>query len=322
MPKVYDKVTSNIKPDWLKIRIQGGEEYARTAKIVETHGLHTICSSGMCPNKAECWSRRTATLMILGERCTRGCRFCATLTGDTFPADPGEPERVARSVSLMGLRHAVITSVTRDDLPDGGAGHWAAVVRAVRAANPETTIELLIPDMWANSSLIDIILASGPDIVGHNIETVERLTPQVRSRAEYRMSLRTLSHIAAMRTSPCGADVGAVAKSGLMVGMGETEQEVLQTMDDLRQVGCSILTIGQYLRPTLRHWPVAEYVTPDKFHWYGEQARARGFSYVASAPLVRSSYMAEQALAHCGKSAKSESPQSGLCTSSGKNNIE
>lgn len=287
MPKVYDKVTGNIKPEWLKIRLPRGEEFAEMAKIVEQHALHTICSSGMCPNKTECWSRKTATFMILGDVCTRGCRFCATKTGIPLPADHGEPQRVADSIRLMGLKHAVITSVTRDDLPDGGAVHWAAVVEAVREVNPQTTIELLIPDMDAVAAHLDIVIASRPDIIGHNIETVERLTPEVRSRARYRTSLETIRYIASQ---------GMVAKSGIMVGMGETEEEVLQTLDDLCEAGCRIVTLGQYLRPTLVHWPVAEYVTPEKFEKYKQEALARGFSYVASAPLVRSSYMAEQAL--------------------------
>lgn len=292
MSDLYGKAASDIKPDWLKIRIQGSEEFARTAAIVERHALHTICSSGMCPNKAECWSRRTATFMILGDVCTRSCKFCATKTGVPLSAEDGEPSRVADSIYLMGLKHAVITSVTRDDMPDGGAAHWAAVVRAVRAKNPDTTIELLIPDLHARPEHIDIILASAPDIVGHNIETVERLTPQVRSRAEYGTSLRALTYIASQ---------GAVAKSGIMVGLGESDDEVLGTLDDLRETGCEIVTIGQYLRPTLKHWPVAEYVTPAKFEWYKERALQRGFSFVASAPLVRSSYMAEQALGHIGR---------------------
>jgi lipoic acid synthetase len=290
MPNAYDKVTAHIKPDWLKIKLPGGESYAEMSRIVERHSLHTICSSGMCPNKAECWSRKTATFMILGDVCTRGCKFCATMTGKPLPIDKDEPERVAESIALMGLKHAVITSVTRDDLQDGGAAHWAAVVRAVRNANPHTTIELLIPDMDADKSLIGIIADSRPDIIGHNIETVERLTPQVRSRAKYRTSLQTIRHI---------ADSGIVAKSGIMVGMGESREEVLQAMDDLRENGCAIITLGQYLRPTMNHWPVAEYVTPQQFDEYKEEALARGFDYVASGPLVRSSYMAEEALGFC-----------------------
>lgn len=260
------------------------------ARIVEQHALHTICGSGMCPNKAECWSRRTATFMILGDVCTRSCKFCATKTGKTLPIDRGEPQRVADSISLMGLRHAVITSVTRDDLPDGGAAHWAAVVEAVRRTNPKTTIELLIPDLDARKELIEVVAASSPHIIGHNIETVERLTPQVRSRARYATSLEAIAHLARL---------GVVSKSGIMLGLGETEGEVLRTLDDLRGAGCRIVTLGQYLRPTLSHWPVAEYVAPEVFDMYAGEARARGFDYVASGPLVRSSYMAEQALGFC-----------------------
>jgi lipoic acid synthetase len=290
MPKVYDKVNVETKPDWLKTKLHSDKGFARVAQIVEQHGLHTICSSGRCPNKAECWSRRTATFMVLGDVCTRACTFCATATGKPLPIDAGESERVARSISLMELKHAVITSVTRDDLADGGAAHWARVIEAVRAANPQTTIEVLIPDMDGRGDLLDIILSARPDITGHNIETVERLTPEVRSRAKYRTSLRTLAHIS--------ADGRSVAKSGIMVGLGETEGEVLSAMDDLRQAGVEIITLGQYLRPTRAHRPVAEYVTPEKFEFYRQQALVRGFAHVASGPLVRSSYMAEQALSH------------------------
>ncbi len=290
MPKVYDKVHVQIKPDWLKIKLPTGEGYAEVDHIVRQHGLHTICSSGKCPNKGECWSRRTATFMILGDICTRSCKFCATQTGRPLPTDSGEPERVAHSIHLMGLKHAVITSVTRDDLPDGGAAHWAAVVEAVRKENPDTTIELLIPDLDAREELIDIVLDSLPDIVGHNLETVERLTPEVRSRARYRTSFRTLAHIAAR---------GFVAKSGLMVGLGESEKELLEALDDLAAAGVKIITLGQYLQPTTTHWPVARYVTPEEFKHYQDEAYARGFAYVASAPLVRSSYLAEQALEAC-----------------------
>ncbi len=285
MSNPHEQVTGHTKPEWLKIKLPRGEGFARTARIVEQHALHTICSSGLCPNRAECWGRKTATFMILGEVCTRSCRFCATQTGRPLPADPDEPSRVARSVALMELRHAVLTSVTRDDLHDGGATHWAATIEAVRAANPETTIEILIPDF--DEERLDIVLAARPDIVGHNIETVERLTPNVRSRAKYRTSLQTLSDIAGR---------GFRAKSGLMVGMGETQDEVLQALDDLREAGVSIVTLGQYLQPTAEHLPVTEYVTPERFEWYKNEALARGFDYVASGPLVRSSYMAEMAL--------------------------
>ena len=288
MPKFYDKVNVLRKPQWLKIRLQSNEESAEVERIVKEHSLHTICSSGLCPNKAECWRRRTATFMILGDICTRGCRFCATKTGIPLAPDASEPEKLAESVRLMGLRHVVVTSVTRDDLPDGGARHWAAVVEAIRRQNPDATIELLIPDLDARADLIEIVAASKPDIIGHNIETVERLTPLVRSRAKYRTSLRTLEIIS--------KQMGAVSKSGLMVGLGESDDEVLQTLRDLRNVGVEIVTLGQYLRPSLEHYPVAAYITPEKFEWYRLQALEMGFSYCASAPMVRSSYLADAAL--------------------------
>ncbi len=196
MPKLHDRPQVLRKPEWLKIRLHRTAAYAEVRHIVESHALHTICSSGMCPNKAECWSRRTATFMILGDICTRGCRFCATRTGRPLPPDPGEPAEIAESVRLLGLRYVVVTSVTRDDLPDGGAAHWAECVRAIRKQNPDAAIELLIPDLDARPDLLDTVLASKPDIVGHNIETVERLTPQLRARAKYRTSLATLRHIA------------------------------------------------------------------------------------------------------------------------------
>ncbi len=287
MPKFYDKADVLKKPGWLKIRLHRSEAFAEVRQIVAEHGLHTICSSGKCPNQAECWSRRTATFMILGDICTRGCRFCATRTGRPSAPDADEPRKVAESVALMKLRYVVLTSVTRDDLPDGGAAHWAATVEAVRAQNPDVVIELLIPDLDARPDLLDRVLASKPDIVGHNIETVARLTPQIRSRATYRTSLETLRQLKSR---------GATTKSGLMVGLGERDDEVLQTLRDLREAGVSIVTVGQYLRPTLDHWPVAEYVTPERFEEYRRQALEMGFAYCASAPLVRSSYMAEEAL--------------------------
>lgn len=287
MPKFYDQVDVLKKPGWLKIRLHRTSEYAEVRRIVDKHELHTICSSGRCPNQAECWSRRTATFMILGDICTRGCRFCATQTGRPLAPDSDEPRRVAESVALMKLRYAVITSVTRDDLPDGGAHHWAATVEAIRSQNPDVAIELLIPDFDARPDLLDTVMASRPDIIGHNIETVERLTPDVRSRATYRTSLATLRYL---------SDHGVAAKSGLMVGLGETDEEVLRTLRDLREAGVGIVTLGQYLRPTLEHHPVAAYVTPEKFEWYRQQALEMGFAYCASAPLVRSSYRAEEAL--------------------------
>ena len=287
MPKLHDKVNVLKKPEWLKIRLRSNEGSAEVERIVKQHSLHTICSSGLCPNKAECWRRRTATFMILGDICTRGCKFCATKTGIPLAPEPSEPQKVAESVRLMELRHVVVTSVTRDDLPDGGAQHWAEVTEAIRRENPDATIELLIPDLDARADLIEIVAASKPDIIGHNIETVERLTPLVRSRAKYRTSLRTLEII---------SERGMVSKSGLMVGLGESDEEVLQTLRDLRDVGVEIVTLGQYLRPSLEHYPVAAYITPEKFEWYRLQALEMGFSYCASAPMVRSSYLADAAL--------------------------
>ena len=287
MPKLYDENAPARKPEWLKICLHKSETFAEVARIVREHSLHTICSSGRCPNKAECWSKRTATFMILGEICTRGCKFCATKTGHPLAPDSSEPEKLAQSVRLMQLRHVVVTSVTRDDLPDGGANHWAQCVEAIRQENRDATIELLIPDLDARADLIDIVAASKPDIIGHNIETVERLTPLVRSRAKYSTSIKTLELI---------SQSGAVSKSGLMVGLGESDDEVLQTLEDLRRAGVEIVTLGQYLRPSLEHYPVAAYITPEKFDWYREKALEMGFSYCASAPLVRSSYLADAAL--------------------------
>ena len=292
MPKLYERVASIRKPDWLKIRLHRTAEYAEVRHIVEQHNLHTICSSGKCPNQADCWSRRTATFMILGDICTRGCRFCATQTGRPLAPDPQEPKQVAESVRLMQLRYVVLTSVTRDDLEDGGARHWAATVEAIREENPDAAIELLIPDLDAKHELIDIVLASKADIVGHNIETVERLTPEVRSRAKYRTSLETLRYM---------SSTGAVTKSGIMVGLGESDEEVIATLRDLRDAGVRIVTLGQYLRPSLEHYPVAAYITPEKFDWYRQKALEMGFDYCASAPLVRSSYLAEEALKSVAK---------------------
>lgn len=288
MPKLYDSGCATRKPSWLKIRLHKSSAFAEVDRIVAEHGLHTICSSGRCPNKAECWSRRTATFMILGDICTRNCRFCATQTGRPLPPDECEPQKVAHSVQLMNLRHVVVTSVTRDDLPDQGAAHWAATVEAIRQSCPQATIELLISDMDAVESRLDTILASKPDIIGHNIETVSRLTPTLRSKATYSKSLATLNYLSSK---------GAVVKSGLMVGLGETEEEVEATMRDLHAAGVRILTIGQYLQPTAEHYPVAEYITPQQFEAYKAMALQIGFDFCASAPLVRSSYLADQAAA-------------------------
>lgn len=274
------------KPEWLKIKLPGGEGYTRVNSIVKKHGLHTICSSGMCPNIGECWGNGVATLMILGDICTRSCKFCATATGKPLPPDPDEPEKVARSVSLMGLSYCVITSVDRDDLPDRGAGHWRNTVLEIRRVNPNTTIEVLIPDFDGNPELIDLFLESEPDVVGHNLETVERLTPLVRTKASYRRSLKVLEHIAKR---------GFRAKSGIMLGLGETRNEVIQTLDDLLAVGCRMITIGQYLQPRPTNLPVQRFITPEEFEEYKQIALAKGFEFAECGPLVRSSYHADKA---------------------------
>lgn len=235
----------------------------------------------------ECWGAGTATFMILGEICTRSCKFCATLTGKPLPPDDAEPSKVAESIRLMGLNHVVITSVDRDDLPDGGAGHWAKTIREIKRVNPQTTVEVLIPDFDGNAELIALVAAEKPEIISHNLETVERLTPQVRSRAKYRTSLKVISLLASS---------GLVTKSGIMVGLGESFEEVLACMDDLLEVGCEVMTIGQYLQPTKKHFEVLEYLNPDKFEAFKTEGLARGFRIVESAPLVRSSYHAEKHL--------------------------
>ncbi len=273
------------KPDWLKIKVPSGKEYIRVKDIVNQHKLHTICTSGHCPNMHECWGRGTATLMILGDICTRSCKFCNVKTGKPDVVDREEPKRVARSVQLMKLKHCVLTSVDRDDLDDLGAGIWAETVREIKKLNPGTTIETLIPDFDAREELIMRVIEAGPDVVSHNLETVRRITPQVRSRAKYDTSLKTLEIIAASK---------AVSKSGIMVGLGETFDEVLETIDDLRTVGVEVLTIGQYLQPTRKHWPVKEYVTPEIFAAYEKAGLEKGFRFVESSPLVRSSYHAEK----------------------------
>jgi len=275
------------KPAWLKIKLPSGENYKQVKQIVEGNHLHTICSSGRCPNMGECWNAGTATFMILGEICTRSCKFCATLTGKPLPPDSAEPAKVAASIRLMGLKHVVVTSVDRDDLPDGGATHWAETIKEIRRINPGTTIEVLIPDFDGKAEWIARIASEKPDIISHNLETVERLTPQVRSRAKYRTSLEVIRQI---------KESEIVSKSGIMVGLGETADEVMQCMDDLRSVGCEILTIGQYLQPTRNHLEVVEYLHPDQFDGFRREGLARGFRVVESAPLVRSSYHAENQL--------------------------
>jgi len=266
-----------------------GENYTMVKKLVESHHLHTICTSGNCPNIGECWNAGTATLMILGDICTRSCRFCGTKSGRPLLPDPGEPERVAQAVKTMNLKHCVITSVDRDDLPDSGSAHWAEAIRRIREVNPGVTIETLIPDFRGNTADIDRVIEAGPDVISHNIETVRRLTPLIRSVAKYEVSLAVLRHIASR---------GVRAKSGIMLGLGETEAEVTEAMNDLYATGCRIVTIGQYLAPSLDHMPVIEYVTPEKFTEYRMKGLETGFEFVESSPLVRSSFHAGK---HVGK---------------------
>lgn len=273
------------KPDWLKIKIPSGKEYISVREIVEKNKLHTICTSGHCPNMHECWGRGTATLMILGDICTRSCKFCNVKTGRPLPADWKEPERVAESIRLMKLKHAVLTSVDRDDLDDGGAGIWALTIRKIKEVSPGTTIETLIPDFDGREELIQQVIDAAPEVISHNLETVRRITPWTRSRAKYDRSLKVLEYI---------AQSGIVAKSGIMAGLGETPEEVFELMDDLLAVGVKVLTIGQYLQPTKRHLPVKEYVTPEQFKEYERVGLEKGFRFVESSPLVRSSYHAEK----------------------------
>ena len=275
------------KPEWLKIKLGSDVTYDETRAVLQKHCLHTICTSGRCPNQGECWSRGTATFMIGGAVCTRACKFCNTETGRPLPLDPAEPRHVAESVRALGLKHAVVTSVDRDDLPDKGSAHWVETIRQIRELCPGVTIEVLIPDFDGQAELIAPILQERPEVVAHNMETVRRLTPIVRSRATYDCSLSVLAQI---------AEAGLPAKTGLMLGLGETQEEILETMDDLRQVQCSILTLGQYLQPTRRHYPVQEYVHPDRFTELREIALGKGFRHVESGPLVRSSYHAERHL--------------------------
>jgi len=278
-------MASRRKPDWLKIKLPEGKNYAAVNQIVKEHHLHTICESGKCPNIGECWGNSTATFMILGDICTRSCKFCNTKTGKPLPPDPNEPKELAEAIKLMKLKHAVITSVDRDALDDKGANHWAETVKAVRQINPKTTMETLIPDFDAKPSLLDIIIDVQPEIVSHNLETVERLTPQVRSRAKYQTSLQVIKYL---------SEHGIRTKSGLMLGLGETNEEILKSMDDLVNAGCEILTLGQYLQPTAKHLPVQRYLTPEEFNLLKQAGFRAGLKQVESAPLVRSSYHADQ----------------------------
>ena len=273
------------KPEWLKIKLHSENEFSTVSQVIKSHGLHTICTSGRCPNLSECWNRGTATLMILGEICTRSCKFCNTITGKPLPLDPNEPQKVAESIQLMKLKHTVITSVDRDDLPDGGANQWAQTIRAIKKINPETTIEVLIPDFDGKTELIELIISEKPNIISHNLETVERLTPQIRTKAKYLTSLKVLNYISSK---------GIIAKTGIMLGLGEDENEIFQLMDDALINGCTVLTIGQYMQPSRKNIAVSEYITPEKFEEYKQIGLKKGFRQVESGPLVRSSYHAEK----------------------------
>lgn len=273
------------KPNWLRVKLPIGENYKKVRALVDEHKLHTICESGSCPNMGECWGEGTATFMILGNICTRSCGFCAVQTGRPDAADEFEPGKVAHSIKTMQIKHAVITSVDRDDLKDGGAGIWVQTVRAVRHQSPGTTMETLIPDFAGKWENLQQIIDVAPEIVSHNLETVRRLTKQVRIQAKYDRSLEVLFRLkkGGMRT-----------KSGVMLGLGETDEEVIETMEDLRAVGVDILTLGQYLQPTPKHLPIVEFVTPERFDKYRELGLKMGFRFVESGPLVRSSYHAEK----------------------------
>lgn len=275
------------KPDWLKVKLPTGEEYRKVRSLVSENKLHTICESGNCPNMGECWGAGTATFMILGNVCTRSCGFCAVATGRPLAVDVNEPLRVANSVKLMKVKHCVVTSVDRDDLKDGGSLIWVETIRAIRAASPGTTLETLIPDFAGNWENLQRVINEKPEVISHNLETVRRLTKQVRVQAKYDRSLEALKRIKAG---------GVRTKSGLMLGLGETDDEILETMDELIISGVDILTLGQYLQPTKKHLEVAEFVHPDRFKRYKELALAKGFKYVESGPLVRSSYHAEKHL--------------------------
>ena len=288
MSEIIEKDNSEIrikKPKWLRVKLPTGENYRKVRSLVDEHKLHTICESGSCPNMGECWGEGTATFMILGNICTRSCGFCAVKTGRPEEVDSFEPGKVAQSVKIMQVKHAVITSVDRDDLKDGGAEIWAQTVRAIRQQSPGTTMETLIPDFAGNWENLQVLIDVAPEIVSHNLETVRRLTKAVRIQAKYDRSLEVLFRLkkGGMRT-----------KSGIMLGLGETDEEIIETMEDLASVNVDILTIGQYLQPTPKHLPIAEFVTPERFEKYRELGLEMGFRYVESGPLVRSSYHAEK----------------------------
>lgn len=272
-------------PPWLKMNRASGENYSIVKNLVSDNRLHTICTSGNCPNIGECWNSGTATFMILGNICTRACKFCATITGKPLPPDSGEPDRLAEAIKILKLKHCVITSVDRDDLPDAGASHWAETINRIKEVNPSVTLECLIPDFDGKPENIQKVIDSSPEVISHNVETVRRLTPQIRTKARYERSLGVLSYIAGK---------GKRAKSGFMLGLGESEFEVMDTIRDIYDSGCKILTIGQYLQPAVGFMEVVEYITPEKFEVYRILALKTGFQFVESSPLVRSSYHAEK----------------------------
>lgn len=273
------------KPEWLKIKLPRGFRTKQVLGLLNEKHLHTICSSGMCPNRGECWGAGTATFMIGGNICTRNCRFCNVATGRPLPLDPKEIDDIVDSVKSLGLRHVVVTSVDRDDLDDGGAHHWANLIRRLKTECPGVTMEVLVPDFKGDERLLDIVIAEKPDIISHNLETVRRLTPEVRTFATYDNSLKVIGYIASK---------GIRAKSGIMLGLGERREEILETMDDLLAVGCEVMTIGQYLQPTKENYPIQEYIHPDVFAEYGRIGKEKGFRHIESAPMVRSSYHAEK----------------------------
>lgn len=279
------QINSRRKPDWLKIRLPMSSSFSEVKSIIREHKLHTICTSGDCPNMGECWDAGTATFMILGDVCTRACKFCAVKTGKPGVVDLEEPRKLAESIQLLKLKHCVVTSVDRDDLEDGGAAIWAESIRQVKSLNPGTTIEVLIPDFQGNTDLVQQVIDAKPEVISHNLETVRRLTPSVRSRAKYDTSLKVIEYI---------ANSGIRTKSGIMLGIGETEEEVIQTMKDLRAVNCEVMTIGQYLQPSRKNLEVIEYIKPAVFENYQKVGLEMGFRYVESGPLVRSSYHAEK----------------------------
>lgn len=277
------------KPDWLRVKLQSGESYAKIRRMTEGLRLNTVCQEARCPNIFECWNEGTATFMVMGDICTRACGFCAVKTGRPEALDSEEPEHVAEAIERMGVSHAVITSVDRDDLPDLGSGHFAAVIKAVRARTPQTKVEVLIPDFQGKPEFLQTILAAGPDVLNHNTETVPRLHRRVRTRARYEWTLGVLKQASEFRDRKAPE---MFTKTGIMLGLGESLEEVLQTISDIREQGTDILTVGQYMRPSLKHLPVERYWTPEEFDQIGHQAKSMGFRFVESGPLVRSSYHA------------------------------